>query len=89
MDGKNESVENLDLDSKDPQKRAALLERLHFIIMGGIFSFFLKFLTEVPLNNLSHLSKISKKKENSNSLKDLLDFIKYIQNILPLHINKL
>ena len=67
IDGKNENLENLDLDScKDPQKRAGLLERLHFILMGWIFLFFFKFSNrKFRTITFRIFSKISKKKEKS------------------------
>ena len=65
-----ENIENLDLQEKDLQKRAALVERLHFIIMGAMFRFFFFeiFENEVPLQNFLHLSKISKKKKRTSPI---------------------
>ena len=82
--GRRENEENLELKNCDGAQRVKLLEKLHFIIMGGIF-FFFKFLKEVPQNATCEtpfaLSKL--KKKNSQFFKRYLRF----HRVQPKHLD--
>ena len=75
-----EDDENLQLQNcEDPETRVKLLERLHFVIMGGIF-FFEFFERKFRKNHLSHFEKF--KKKNSQFFKRYLRF----QRVQPKHL---